>query len=168
MPSRKDANLENVLGVRAELLALLSGMDYCLDWKANPSEWSVRQVVYHILDTPSGGIPKILGGMLSGELKEFEIVADLDNMTPARQGNDLEDVRQDISDYFQAMQEALESATETGFTETGFDEKSALVHLTSRGVHEQRTAQEVLERAFNGHWSGHLAQIRELRDALGM
>ena len=163
MPSRKDANLENVLGVRSELLALLDGMDYCLDWKVDQSEWSARQVVYHILDTPTGGIPKLLAGMLSGELEEFEIVADLDNMTPARQSKDLEDVRQDISDYFQAMQEALESATETGF-----DEKSALVHLRSRGAHEQRTAQGFLDRAFNGHWSGHLSQIRELRDALGM
>lgn len=163
MSSRKDANLENVLGVRAELLALLDGMDYCLDWKADPSEWSARQVVYHLLDTPAGGIPKILGGMLSGELEEFEIVADLDNMTPARQGNGLEDVQQDISAYFQAMQEALDSATETGF-----DDKSALVHLRSRGTLEQRTAQEVLDRTFNGHWGGHLAQIRELRDALGM
>ena len=151
------------MGVRAELMALLDGMDYCLDWKADSSEWSVRQVVYHILDTPAGGIPKILHGMLSSELEEFEIVADLDNMTPARQANDLEDVRQDISDYFQAMQEALGSATETGF-----DEKSALVHLRSRGAHEQRTAQELLDRAFNGHWSGHLVQIRELREALGL
>ncbi len=163
MTSRKDANLESVLGVRAELLALLDGMDYCLDWKADPSEWSARQVVYHILETPTGGIPKILAGMISGELEEFEIVADLDNMTPTRQGNDFEQVRQDISDYFQAMQEALETAAETDF-----DEKSALVHLRSRSAHEQRTAQELLDRAFNGHWSGHLAQIRELRDALGM
>jgi len=110
-----------------------------------------------------GGIPKILGGILSGELEEFEIVADLDNMTPGRQSNDLDDVRQDISAYFRAMEEALESAAETGF-----DEKSALVHLRSRGAHEQRTAQEVLDRAFSGHWGGHLAQIRELRDALGL
>ena len=163
MPSRKDANLENVLSIRAELLALLDGMDYCLDWKADASEWSVRQVVYHILDTPAGGIPKILGGMLSGKLEEFEIVSDLDNMTPARQSNDLEVVRQDISDYFQAMQEALDSATERDF-----DEKTALVHLRSQGAHEQRTAQELLDRAFNRHWSGHLAQIRELRDALAL
>ncbi len=163
MSSRKAANLDTVLGIRAELNALLEGMDYCLDWKADPSAWSARQVVYHLLDTPTGGIPKILGGMLSGELAEFEIVADLDNMTPTRQSNDLEVVLQDIGGYFQALQESLELATETDF-----DEKSALVHLRSRGAHEQRTVQEILDRALNGHWSGHLTQIRELRDALGM
>ena len=137
LSSRVDANLENVIGVRAELLALLDGMDYCLDWKADPSDWSARQVVYHILETPAGGIPKILGGMLSGQLDEFEIVADLDNMTPVRQSNDLEDVQRDINEYFQAMQEAVASASESDF-----DEKSALVHLPARGVHEERTAQE--------------------------
>ena len=163
MTSRKDASLERVLSIRAELLELLEGMDYCLDWKPEPSAWSARQVVYHLLDTPTGGIHEILRGMLSGRLEEFEIWADLDNMTPERQTYDLERVQKDINEFFQAMERALESADEPDF-----DGKSALAHLRSRGLDEPRTVEMLLQGAFQGHWGDHLEQIRTLRDALGM
>ena len=163
MTSRKDENQEKVSGIRSELLDLLNGLDYCLDWKPDPSAWSVRQVVYHILDTPAGGIHQVIWGMLSGEMAEFEIWADLDNMTADRMGYDLEQLREDIDGFFHELSVAIESATEEDF-----DEKSALAHLRSRGVDEERTVQELLDRAFEGHWKGHLAQISDLRDALGM
>ena len=163
MTSRKDENQGKVSGIRSELLDLLNGMDYCLDWKPDPSAWSVRQVVYHILDTPAGGVHKVVWGMLSGELAEFDIRADLDNMTVDRMGYDLEQLREDIDEFFHELSEAIESATEEDF-----DEKSALAHLKSRGVDEDRTVQELLDRAFEVHWGGHLTQINDLRDSLGM
>ena len=163
MTSRKDENQGKVSGIRSELLDLLDGMGYCLDWKPDPTAWSVRQVVYHILDTPAGGIHQVIGGLLSGEMAEFEIWADLDNMTADRMGYDLEQLREDIDGFFHELSVAIESATEEDF-----DEKSALAHLRSRGVDEKRTVQELLDRAFESHWKGHLAQISDLRDALGM
>ncbi len=163
MTSQKEENQGKVSGIRSELLGLVDGMDYCLDWKPEPSAWSVRQVVYHILDTPAGGIHEVVWGMLSGELTEFEIWADLDNMTAERMGYDIEQIREDIDEFFHELDQAIESATEEDF-----DEKSALAHLRSRGVDEDRTVQELLDRAFEGHWRGHLAQIKDLRDSLGM
>lgn len=163
MTSRKESNQGMVSGIQSGLLGLLDGMDYCLDWKSEPSAWSVRQVVYHILDTPVGGIHEVIRGMLSGELKEFEIWADLDNITTDRMGYDLEQIREDIEEFFHELNQAIESAAEEDF-----HEKSALAHLRSRGVDEDRTVQELLDRAFEGHWRGHLAQINDLRDALGM
>ena len=163
MVSLRDASLENARAIRSELLQLLEGMDYCLDWKPDPTAWSVRQVVYHILDTPAGGIHQVIWGMLSGEMAEFEIWADLDNMTADRMGYDLEQLREDIDGFFHELSVAIESANEEDF-----DEKSALAHLRSRGVDEKRTVQELLDRAFEGHWKGHLSQISDLRDSLGM
>ena len=163
MTSRIDENRGKVSGIRSELMDLLIGMDYCLDWKPDPSAWSVRQVVYHILDTPAGGIHRVINGMLSGELTEFEIWADLDNMTAERMGYDLEQLREDLEAYFHGLNEAIESATEGDL-----DEKPALLHLRSREVDEDRTVQELLDRAFEGHWRGHMAQISDLRDSLGM
>ena len=163
MTSRKDEIQGKVSGIRSELLDLLNGMDYCLDWKPDPSAWSVRQVVYHILDTPTSGIHQVVWGMLSGELAEFEIWSDLDNMTADRMGYDVEQIREDIDEFFHELSEAIESATGEDF-----DEKSALAHLRSRGVDEDRTVQELLDRAFEGHWREHLAQISDLRDSLGM
>ena len=163
MTSRKDDNQGKVSGIRSELLDLLNGMDYCLDWKPDTSAWSVRQVVYHILDTPAAGIHEVVWGMLSGELTEFEIWADRDNMTPERMAYDIEQIREDIDEFFHELREAIESAAEEDF-----DEKSALAHLRSRGVDEDRTVQELLDRAFEGHWREHLTQINDLRDSLGM
>ncbi len=163
MTSRRDENQRKISGIRSQLVALLDGMDYCLDWKADPSAWSPRQVVYHILDTPMGGIHKIVKGMLSGEIAEFEIRSDLDNMTPERMAYDIDQVRVDIEAFIDELDAAVESATDEEL-----DGKSALLHIPSRGVDETRTVQELLDRAFEGHWTGHLAQINDIRDALGM
>ena len=163
MTSRRNAHVENVRGVRAELLGLLDGMDYCLDWKPEPSAWSARQVAYQLLDSPPGGMHQVLWGMLSGDLDEFELWSDLDNMTPERLAYDLEQIREDIGEFFLAVEEALESVAAEDF-----DEKSVLALFRSRGTEEVLTVQVLLERFFDRHWRGHLGQLRELRLGLGL
>jgi hypothetical protein len=159
----KDAHLKNVHSVQSELLRLLSGMDYCLDWKPDPYAWSARQVVYHVLDSPPGGIHQVLWGMISGDLDEFELWASLDNMTPTRSTYDLEQIREDIIEFFHGMEAAIEAADEGDF-----DEKSILARLRSQGVDETRTLRMLLEGIFDRHWRQHLEHIRELREGLGM
>ena len=163
MTSGKDAYVAKTVEVESELLSILDGMDYCLDWKPEPEAWSVRQVVYHLLDTPPGGIPRVLRGVLSGELTEYEIWADQDNVTPERLVHDLEQIREDVGTYFSDMRDALDAAADEDL-----DARSALAHFRSRGVDEERTTRELLDRVLDGHWRDHLTQARELRDALGM
>ena len=163
MTSQKIENIEKVQSVHYEMVGLMEGMDYCLDWKPDPSSWSVRQVVYHLLDTPPGGLNQLLWGVLSGELREIDLWADLDNITADRSGYDVEQISEDITDFFQDMGEALESVPPDDF-----DEKSILIHFKTRGDDEARTLQELVEGAFGRHWQEHFSQIRELRDALGV
>ena len=163
MTTERDAYVAKVQELESELWDILDGMDYCLDWKPEPSAWSARQLVYHLLDTPPGGIPQVLSGILSGELREYEIWADRDNMTPERMGYDLEQLREDLGGYFGAMREALHAASDEDL-----DARSALAHLRSRDVDAERTARELLDRVLDGHWREHLDQMRGLRDALGM
>ena len=163
MASRKENHLEKVQSVRDQLLRLLDGMDYCLDWKPDPSSWSARQVVYHVLDTPPGGLNTLLWSVLSGELEEIDLWADRDNITPDRLSYDLEQVSEDINEFFRDLDEALESASPDDI-----DEKSVLIHFKSRDADEKRTLHELLEGAFDRHWQGHLGQISDLREALGM
>ena len=163
MTTQLDAQLANLRDIGGQFLGLLDGMDYCLDWKPVPESWSARQVIYHLLDTPRGGIHAVLRGILSGDVKEFEIFADQDNITPERMIYDFDEVRGDIDRFFLQMEEVILAAGEEDF-----EGKSALAHLRSRGVDEERTVLRVLERPFNAHWREHLAQIQELRDALGM
>lgn len=159
----RDAQLTKVQSLEAELLGLLEGMDYCLDWKPDPNSWSVREVVYHLLDTPAGGVHTILQGILSGELTEFEVWADRTNMTPERQACDINAVLQDISALFRGIEIALQSSSDEDLTG-----KSALAHLRSYGREDQRTGQALLDGLLARHWGEHLGQIKELRETLGV
>ena len=163
MFGQRDVHLENIRGIQAELLQILDGMDYCLDWKPEADEWSAREVIYHLLDTPPGGIPAVLLGMFSGELKEYDQWSDRSNLTPERQVFDMERVLEDIGRFFQGMKGAVAAAAEEDF-----DGKAVLAHLKSRGRDEERTARVLLEGPFARHWRGHLEQVRELREALGV
>jgi hypothetical protein len=163
LPDQKEAHLATIRSIQAELLQLLDGMDYCLDWKPDSSAWSAREVVYHLLDTPHGGVHRVLRGILSGQLKEYDLWADRSNMTPERQAYDAERVRRDINHFSQSLEEAVAALSEDDLAG-----KSVVVHLRSRDRDEPRSIQNLLEGLFARHWREHVAQVRELREALGM
>ena len=163
MASTLDSRMAAILDTQNRLLRLLEGMDYCLDWKPDPSDWSARQVVYHLLDTPPGGLVSVVRGMISGDLTEYDLWADLDNMTPDRQTHDLERLRQDINEFFSSMENVLAAADGRDLADM-----RAVVHNKTRGTDDERTAAEILERGFGGHWAGHFEQLEELRESLGV
>jgi hypothetical protein len=163
LTSQKEAHQATVRGIQAELLQLLEGMDYCLDWKPDSSAWSAREVVYHLLDTPPGGVHRVLRGVLSGQLKEYDLWADRSNMSPERLAYDAERVRRDIDRFFQSLEEAVAALSEDDLAG-----KSVLVRLRSRDRDEPRTVQNLLEGLFARHWREHLEQIKALREALGV
>ncbi|MSQ07109.1 MAG: hypothetical protein EXR54_02270 [Dehalococcoidia bacterium] len=163
MTSQKETHLTSVRRIRDELSQTLEGMDYCLDWKPDPATWSAREVIYHLLDTPPGGVHRVLMGILSGQLTEYDLWADKSNMTPQRAAYSLEQVRADLMRFFQGLEAAVGMAEEGDFAG-----RSVLVHLKTRGRDETRTPQVLLERGFTRHWGEHLAQLRALREALGV
>ena len=162
MTSLRDRHLETARSIGAELLGLLEGMDYCLDWKPEPSVWCVREVVYHLLDTPPGGIHSVVRGILSGELLEYDIWADRTNMTKERQSKDMTQLQEDIDALFQGLEQALVMASDDDLSG-----KPVMAHLRSREINEPRTVDMLLERGLDGHWREHLNQIVELRALLG-
>ena len=91
---------ENVDSLRAALLELLDGMNYCLDWKPDDSQWSAREIVYHLLDTPPGGMASVVGGIVSGDISEYEIWSDRTNVTEARATLDMDEIQGDIAAFF--------------------------------------------------------------------
>ena len=163
MASQKSIYLEDIRSIKAELLQLLDGMDYCLDWKPDPGSWSAREVIYHLVDTPAGGLHSLIQGILSGQLTEFDLMPDQSDITPDRLVQELPQVEQDVL----TVLEGLESAV-SGASEAELGEKTITVHLLARETIEQRTAQNLLQGLFARHWRVHLSQIGELREALGM
>jgi hypothetical protein len=163
MTSQRDRHLGTLRSIRQQVLDVLEGMDYCLDWKPEPEAWSAREVVYHLVDTPAGGIGAVLQGILSGELREFQVTPDRTNLTAERQTSDLEQVRREAVRVLDEVESAVSGADDEALAG-----KSAVAHLTARSRSEERTAQMLLEGLFARHWREHLGQLQLLRDTLGV
>ena len=162
MPDAITAHVDNLHAARDQLLELLDGMDYCLDWKLEPADWSARQVVYHLLESPPGGLQRVLWAAISEE-EAVEVWAGDDNITPERASYDLEQVLEDIVGFFTAMDEALQAVAEQ---DSGG--KSVLDRHQTSGGGETYTVGALLDAMFGAHWNEHMDQVRALRDALGM
>ncbi len=153
---------ENIESLRSSLLKVLDGMNYCLDWKPEESDWSAREIVYHIIDTPPGGMASVVKGIVSGEITEYEIWSDRSNVTEARATLDMAEVETDITAFFDVFSKALAAATDDDL-----QGRRALMHQRTRGQDEERTLETALA-GFDRHWRAHLEQLGELRSALGL
>ena len=163
MTEGKQSFLEDAQAIHGELLQLVEGMGYCLDWKPDPAQWSARQVIYHLLETPPGGIAPLLRSIFSGSIQQFDLWAGQDNVTPERLTLELETVESDIGRYFQDLQETITAAGEEDFTG-----RTVMAHWKTYGWVQERTAKELLEGLFARHWREHMVQLGELREALGL
>lgn len=163
MTTPKEQHLDNIRSVREQARTLLQGMDYCLDWKPGPDDWSAREVVYHLVDTPRGGIGALVAGLLDGSVTEFEVTPDLNNMDPARLERDYPQVREDLARVLDDLEQAV-----NGSTAEAIETATATAHLTARGIDEERTPDMLLRGLFHRHWTEHLGQMRELRESLGL
>lgn len=163
MTTRRDGFLQEVQNIREEMDRLLAGIDYCFDWKLDEGEWSAREVVYHMLDTPSGGIHAAVQNTLGAGATELTVTASLTNLTDQRRQKDLQGVREDVDEVFVGLERALSSANDAELAG-----REVLTHSTTRGVTEKRSAESLVARLFVGHWREHLVQLTALREALGV
>lgn len=160
MATRED-NLATVRRIRDDLTGLLEGMDYCLDWK-DGDNWCAREVLYHLVDTPEGGIGGVIAGVLDGTRDEVTILPDANNMTPERMAADIDEVAVGPLAIILTAENAIAAASDADFVE-----KTAMAHLPHRDIHEVRTAQAFID-GLERHWGEHLNQLRTIREALGM
>ena len=157
----RDENLATVRRIRDELTGLLAGMDYCLDWK-DADNWCAREVLYHLVDTPEGGIGSVIAGVLNGTRDEVTILPDANNMTPERMATDIEEATAGPLGILQTAEDAIAAAADSDFTD-----KTAMAHLPHREIHEVRTAQAFID-GLERHWGEHLNQLRTIRETLGV
>ena len=163
MTTQRDSILQEIQSIRSELGRLLEGIDYCLDWKPNDEEFSAREIVYHMVDTPSGGIHTAVQGVLSGSVQELPIASGLTNMTDERQGNDLDKVREDLETVLSGLEKALASTTDAEL-----DGKRVPLHSITRSTTTERSVEDLVSGIFVRHWREHLGQLAALREALGL
>lgn len=155
-------NLDTVRRIRAELMRLLDGMDYCLDWKDGDG-WCAREILYHLADTPDGGVGGIIAGTLDGSRTEVTIRPDINNITAARRAADIDAVIAGPLSILQTAEDAISAAADADF-----EQRTIFVRLPARGIAETRAAQSLIDGVFARHWGEHLAQLRTLRETLGI
>ena len=158
----REENLAAVRRIRAELLRLLDGMDYCLDWKDGDG-WCAREILYHLVDTPAGGVDGVIAGTLDGSRSEVTILPDINNITPERRAADLDAAIAGPLSILQAVEDAISAAADADF-----EQRTIFARLPARGIAETRTAQSLIDGVFARHWGEHLAQLRALRETLGI
>lgn len=158
----REENLAAVRRIRAELLRLLDGMDYCLDWKDGDG-WCAREILYHLVDTPDGGVGAVIAGTLDGSRAEVTILPDINNITPERRAADLDAAIAGPLSILQTIEDAIAAAADADF-----EQRAIFAHLPARGIAETRTAQSLIDGVFARHWGEHLAQLRTLRETLGI
>ena len=163
MTTQRDSILQEIQSIRSELGRLLEGIDYCLDWKPNDEEFSAREIVYHMVDTPSGGIHTAVQGVLSGSVQELPIASGLTNMTDERQGNDLDKVREDLETVLYGLEKAFASTTDAEL-----DGKRVPLHSITLSTTTERSVENLVSGIFVRHWREHLGQLAALREALGL
>ena len=163
MAISKQAHLDLIENIKTEFISVIQGMDYCLDWKQEESEWSVRELIYHILDTPPGGAHNLISGIISGDVQEYEIWSDLTNMTPERASQDIEQIKSNIDAFFRSLSDSVSC-----LSADDLKERKALMHQRTREVDEERSLEDILGRTLNIHIQGHLIQLRSIREALAI
>ena len=163
MATGKQAHLESIQKIKPAFISILNGMDYCMDWKPDESEWSVRELVYHILDTPPGGAQNLVKGIISGDIQEYEIWSDMTNMTSERATYGIEQINSDIEAFFYSLCDSVSS-----LSDEDLEKKHAIMHQRTREVNETRSLGAILERTLNGHIRDHLIQLRSIREALAI
>ena len=163
MTTQRDSHLQTIRDIRAQALAAMEGMDYCLDWKPGPEDWSAREVIYHLVDTPVGGIHTLILGILSGGVTECEITPDSPNMTPDRLKVEIEEARSDLTAVLDGLEEGIRDADDEALATA-----TVRAYLTARGETQERNPEMLLQGLFARHWREHLGQLEELRQSLGM
>jgi hypothetical protein len=163
LTTERDNLLQEVQSVRSELERLLDGMDYCFDWKPSDDEWSAREIVYHLVDTPLGGVHTAVRKVLQEDTRELEITAELTNMTPERQERGFGEARHDLDAVVRGLEEAIASVTDAEM-----EEKKVTLHAITYSRTRDLTAREYVAGIFLRHWREHLEQLSALRDMLGL
>lgn len=138
-------------------------MDYCLDWKPDAGSWSAREIVYHLVDTPPGGLHSLISGILSGRNREFDLIPGRAHLNPERQTLDIDQVRRDILRELDGLEAAVAVANDGELSTL-----TVLAHLKGREIDGERTPQALLNELFAEHWHRHSVQLRELRANLGI
>ncbi|HCG90663.1 MAG TPA: hypothetical protein DEZ08_02330 [Dehalococcoidia bacterium] len=128
-------------------------VDFCPD----ETSWSIRQHIYHLLDTPTGGIHSIMTTVKTNPKETLVIIPDLDNITEDNQKKTTLEIQADLINYSKSFHNCLSL-----YSEEDLDQIIIQTSLPKRGIIEDRTPRSLLDRLFVRHWSEHISDLLKL------
>ena len=162
MTGKELTHLENIRAIRNRMLNVLSGMDACIDETTQNESWSTREIIYHLSDTPSGGLGALFQGMISNSVLEFDLTPDLTNVTSDREKTTLEDGISGLTTILDQIESVVSDTTPEILEDT-----TIICHHLSRQTDEVRSLENLLRGLFARHWIAHLEQLELLKCELG-
>ncbi|MFL2644310.1 MAG: hypothetical protein ACJ0KI_01385 [Dehalococcoidia bacterium] len=153
-------NYISILDAFIHTIKAIISKPYCdLDKPLGKDGWSLRQHIYHLIDTPIGGLHTGLEQAMSIPDFILEIIPDLDNLNEERRVFNHIEILKDLDNYSYAFHKVLasynQSKLDTIIIETSFPK---------RGFKEDRSARTLLDRLFVRHWSEHLYDMTNLNN----
>ncbi len=161
MTGKVPTHLENIKAIRNRMLNVLSGMEASIDETTQSESWSTREIIYHLSDTPTGGLGELFQRMISKSVLEFDLAPDLTNMTEDRTKATLADGIADLISILDKIESVVSEATPEILEET-----TIMCHHLTRGTDEIRTLENLLRGLFSRHWMAHLEQLEILKNEL--
>ena len=162
MTGKELTHLENIRAIRNRMLNVLSGMDACIDETTQNESWSTREIIYHLSDTPAGGLGALFQGMISNSVLEFDLTPDLTNVTSDREKTTLEDGIAGLTTILDQIESVVSDTTPEILEDT-----TIICHHLSRQTDEVRSLENLLRGLFARHWIAHLEQLELLKCELG-
>ena len=163
MTTQRDSLLQEIQSIRGELERLLHGIDPYFDRQIEGEDWTIRELVYHLVDTPgSGGWGTIVPAVLEGRMQEIPIALGQTYPDPERQGKDVAGVGQDFYSVLATLESSLADMTDAALAE-----RRVVYRSFANSTTTERNAQEMIAN-IGLHWREHLDRLSALRKTLGL
>ena len=110
----REENLATVRRIRAELMALLEGMDYCLDWKEGDG-WCAARSYITWWTRPRAAWGRSLPASWTAAGAEVVILPDISDITPARAAAGIAEALAGPLSALQTLEDAVSAAGDADF-----------------------------------------------------
>ncbi|MSQ12091.1 MAG: hypothetical protein EXR48_05320 [Dehalococcoidia bacterium] len=143
----------------------LRDLDYSLDWKRNPNddaEWSVRDILTHVLGTAEQFTLPTMRRMLAEETPTVEHGPGSPYRAHETRAMSLTQLRDRLDAFYQEVVSLLRSSTSEQL-----QRKVRITWLDGRPQTE-RNVLEMANRGLGVHWPEHALQLYALREELGV
>ena len=152
-PSTTESICEAVREAHAALRQALDGMDYCLDWRPQPGEWSAREIVSHLL-RHGHALNQAVRQALHGDTPTWEPPRGQPLLTPERREQEMAEL---LAEVDQSSIEALALLSSNVERQVLPEDSSCQPRLSGLVAAEYRE-----------HWPEHVRQLSQIRYSLGL